>query len=448
MTALPGVPAPASRRWILLAPASRRWILLALASLGLSAAAALALALARTPVLTALVAADTFPRALVVHVNLATLIWYVSMAGALWTERLPASRAPVANLAFALSCAGMVGVVATGLGAAGAPVLANYVPYLQSWLFLASLGCFAAGGLATALLSLQRPDGTFEWGLAVARLPFMMAAVYLLLELRNGGSLIDAVWGAGHVLQFGYVTLLMAIWLRLVERAGGRSLDARVAVLLFLAAALPSVLGPALLLSGTPAAELHAFHTQWMRLANWPAPLLFGLLLLGRRRAWRAAGFVPSVALLVIGLAAGAAIGAQTTMVPAHYHGTIGAFTLALMAVALDRASPAGTSPARSRWGSLPLSLYAFANATLIAGLAWSGALGAPRKTAFINAGADLAPTLAAALTGLGGVATIAAVGFFVIVTASRILRPCSNRPQPCPSSKSTRSAAMFVAEP
>lgn len=417
-------------------PVSQRWMLLAVVSLGLSAVAALALALARTPVLTALVGANLFPRALVVHVNLATLIWYLAMAAALWTERLPASRAT--NAAFVLATAGVFGVVATGFTATGAPVLANYVPYLDSPAFLASLAAFAAGGLATALLSLQRPACAVEWGFALARVPFVMGAAYLLLELGRGGDLVAAVWGAGHVLQFGYVTLLMAIWLRIVERAGARPLPTAVAAALFAAAALPSLLGPLLLLTGTAAGELHAFHTELMRVANWPAPLLFALVLLSRgRSAWRAAGFVPSVGLFAIGIAAGAAIDAQTTMVPAHYHGTIGAFTLALMAAALARVSPAPASRTHR-----PLGAYALANTLLIAGLAWSGALGAPRKTGFAG-GADLAPTLSAALTGIGGIATVAAVVYFVTVLVPRIFSPCSSRPLPPPPAR----AATFAPE-
>lgn len=426
-------------------PVSQRWLVLAVASLGLSAIAALALALARTPVLTALVGSDVFPRALVVHVNLATLIWYVSMAAALWTERVAGWRATAAEIAFAFALAGMLGVVMAGFTSAGTPVLANYVPYLQAPAFLASLGCFAAGGLATALLSVRWPRDTVEWGFTLARVPFAMGAAYLLLDLGKGASLGDAVWGAGHVLQFGYVTLLMTIWLRLVERGGGRTPGGKVAVPLFAAAALPSIVGPWLLLSGAPSAELHAFHTQLMRVANWPAPLLFGLLLC--RHGWRGAGVVASLALLVIGLAAGAAIDAQTTMVPAHYHGTIGAFTLALMAVALARVPPAAKRPDFSQSDAVPLVLYAAANATLIAGLAWSGVLGAPRKTAFIAAGSDVAPAVAAALIGIGGVATVGAVGFFVTVVVSRILRPCPPHPLQVPHPTNTPSAATSGAE-
>lgn len=428
------------------APVSQRWLVLAVASLGLSAIAALALALARTPVLTALVGSDVFPRALVVHVNLATLIWYVAMAGALWTEGVTGWRASAARFAFAFALAGMLGVVVAGFVSTGTPMLANYVPYLRSPAFLASLGCFAAGGLATALLSVRRPHGTVEWGFTLARLPFVMGGANLLLDLTNGASLGDALWGAGHVLQFGYVTLLMAIWLRLVERDGGRGLAATIAMPLFAAAALPSVVGPALLLSGATAGELHAFHTQLMRVANWPAPLMFGLLL-WCRGGWRTVGFVPSLALLVIGLVAGVAIDAQTTMVPAHYHGTIGAFTLALMAVALSRVPPPGPRAGFPRRAAMPLYFYATANATLIAGLAWSGALGAPRKTAFIAAGADLAPTLAAALTGIGGVATVGAIGFFVTVVVSRIFRPCPPHPLQARYPANAPSAATSAAE-
>jgi len=428
------------------APVSQRWLVLAVASLGLSAIAALALALARTPVLSAVVGSGVFPRALVVHVNLATLIWYVSMAGALWTERVAGWRATAAEVAFALACAGVLGIVATGFASAGAPVLANYVPYLQNPAFLASLGCFAAGGLATALLSVRSPRDAVEWGFVLARVPFVMGATYLLLDLGNDAPLGDALWGTGHVLQFGYVTLLMAVWLQLVGRGGGRGLEADVAVPLFAIAALPSIAGPLLLLSGAPDSELHAFHTDLMRVANWPAPLLFGLLLC-RRDGWRTAGVVPSLALLVIGLAAGVAIDAQTTMVPAHYHGTIGAFTLALMAVALARVPPAGKRADFSRRTAAPLVFYAAANAALIAGLAWSGALGAPRKTAFIAGGPDLAPTVAAALTGVGGVATVGAIGFFVTVIVSRILRPCPPHPLQAPHPTTTPSAATSAAE-
>lgn len=427
---------------------SHYWLLLAVSSLGLSALAALVLVLARTPILTALVAPDIFPRALVVHVNLATLIWYLSMAGALWTEALPEHRRVAAMVAFFVAATGAFGVVATGFAAAGAPVLANYVPYLQNPVFVGSLACFATGGLATALISVTRPRDTAEWGFMIARWPFFMGGAYLLLSLWKGAPLIDALWGTGHVLQFGFVTLLMAIWLRLAERVGVQPPSAPLAIALFATASLPATLAPLLQIAGAlDHGTLHTFHTQLMRWANWPAPLLFGLILLqGGRDALIAHGFAASIALFVIGILAGAAIDSQTTMIPAHYHGTIGAFTLALMAAVLARVSPAMNALGPPRPSRRPLTLYAAGIIMLIAGLAWSGTLGAPRKMAFNADGAELAATLAAALTGTGGAVTIIGVGLFVTIAVPRIVRLCKTRPQQISNPDRQAVASTFAA--
>lgn len=404
---------------------SHVWLLLAVASLGLAALAALALVFARTPILTAFVGPDAFARALVVHVNFATLIWYFAASCALWTERLPAARRHAAAGACVLGAGGALGVAISGMSAAGSPVLANYIPFVDSPFFLAALACFAVAGLATALLSLQRPRDAAEWGFVLARWPFLMAAVYLVLRLNGGASLVEAVWGAGHVLQFGFVTLLMAIWLRLVQCAGGAPLPTRWAIALFAAAALPATITPVLYVSGTLEGQaLYDFHTTLMRWANWPAPLLFGLLLVfGRPLARRAAGFYASVGLLIAGCLAGFAIDSETTLVPAHYHGTIGAFTLALMAATRARLMPQG--PGVAGMSRLPLTLYASGSGVLIVGLAWSGMLGAPRKSSFDAVDADLATTLSAVITGLGGVITVSAVVLFVIIAVSGVYRLC-----------------------
>lgn len=420
---------------------SQHWLLLGVSSLGLSALAALILALARTPGLTQLIASDLFPRALVVHVNLATLIWYFAMASAFWTERLPPRRRRGAQAAFAVAAAGATGVIVGGLAVPGTPVLANYVPYVDSPLFMGSLACVATGVLATALLSLARPRDSAEWGFAVARWPFMMAAVYLAARLTEGAGLDDAIWGAGHILQFGYVALLMAIWLRLVEREGHTLLPPGLARALFAAAVLPATIAPVATFI-LPGGDLHALHTLLMRWTSWPAPVLFGLALLRvGLPAAPARAFAASFGLLLAGTLAGALIERQTTMIPAHYHGTIGAFTLALMTAALARVTPPEKfrKPAR-----IPLALYTFGISLLIAGLAWSGALGAPRKQPFAADGAELSTTLAAALTGLGGAITVAAVCAFAILTVRRLVPLCNPTSSPLPRNR--RAAAPTFA--
>lgn len=425
---------------------SHRWLLAAAISLGLSSVAAVALVLARTPVLTSLIPADSFPRALVVHVNLATLLWYFAMAGALWTERLDTRRHRIAAALNLGGIAGALGVIATGLLAPGSPILANYIPYVDHPLFLGSLGLFALTTLVTAGISLTRPRDTAEFGFAIARLPFFMAALYMLFALRQGMGLVDALWGTGHILQFGFVTLMMAIWLRLTQRSGADDPPARLTVALFSAASLPAIVAPGLLLVGGDHDNLHDLHTQIMRWANWPAPLVFGLLLACRPGARRADGFSASLGLYCIGILAGTAIDSQTTLIPAHYHGTIGAFTLAQMAAVIARLSPAYGAREPAAPTRKPLSLYAFGIATLICGLAWSGILGAPRKTGFSSAGAEPGAIIAAALTGVGGIITIIGVAYFALIVAPRIVRLCNTRTAPMSPHSSSAPAATFAA--
>ncbi|AYH42052.1 hypothetical protein [Azoarcus sp. DN11] len=425
---------------------SHRWLLVAASSLGLSAVAATALVLARTPILTSLVPPDSFPRALVVHVNLATLLWYFAMAAALWTETLGARRQRLAGTLQLVGAAGALGVIAAGLLAPGNPVLANYVPYLDHPLFLASLALFAGAGLCTAGISLIRPRDVAEWGFAIARLPFLMATIYLLLAWHREMRLIDALWGAGHILQFGFVTLMMSIWLRLSERADAGGLSPAIAIPLFALASLPAIIAPTLLLAGVDHGTLHDLHTQAMRWSNWPAPLAFGLLLALRKGARRADGFAASLGLYCIGILAGAAIDSQTTLIPAHYHGTIGAFTLAQMAAVLARLSPPQDAKRSAKPTRRPLSIYFFGITTLICSLAWSGMLGAPRKVAFSAAGAELPAIIAAALTGLGGTITIVGVAYFAFIAVPRIVNLCQAASSPISPQNSPAAAATFAA--
>lgn len=425
---------------------SQRWLLAATISLGLSSVAAAALVLARTPVLTTFIPPDSFPRALVVHVNLATLLWYFAMANALWTERLEARRQSIAAALNLGGIAGALGVVTTGLLAPGSPILANYIPYVGHPLFLGSLALFALTTLLTAGLSLSRPRDTAEFGFAIARLPFIMAAAYMLIAVSQEMGLVDALWGAGHILQFGFVTLMMAIWLRLIQRMGAEGPPAWLTVTLFAAASLPASVAPALLLAGVDHDNLHGIHTEIMRWTNWPAPLIFGLLLACQPGARRACGFTASLGLYCVGIVAGTAIESQTTLIPAHYHGTIGAFTLAQMAAVIARLSPAHNAREPAAPTRKPLAIYAFGITTLICGLAWSGILGAPRKTAFNSTEAEPGAIIAAALTGLGGVITIIGVAYFALTVAPRIARLCNPRITPMSPHSNAPPAATFAA--
>ena len=140
---------PAHYRLAVAADARRRlatgWLLLGVSALVASGVFSVLLVLSRTPGLKELFpVADFFRVALVVHVDLSVLVWFVAFAGVFWSlagsrQWLLAGRA--ALLLCALGTLGMV--VAPFLGSAR-PVMANYVPVLDGPLFLAGLLVFGA----------------------------------------------------------------------------------------------------------------------------------------------------------------------------------------------------------------------------------------------------------------------------------------------------------------
>lgn len=405
----------------------RAWLLMAVAALGLSALCAIALVAARTPFIGTWMPDDAFARALVLHVDLATLVWFMSSACALWALRLPARRQSTAWVAYAIAGVGATAFLVAGLGVPGQAVLSNYVPMVDHPIFLFGLIWFALGVAVSALTNCRYGAAGDSEGLEWAKLPLAMAALALLLASLNPSGhasaavLESAVWGAGHLLQFSYVLLLMYGWCVLGGTLGVAEIALPVKRALFMLAAIPVLATPVLhWVFRDDAHGLWLAYSQLMRWASWPAPLALGGVLLARllRDRTRSASpeglaLIGSVALFAVGCLAGASIRAETTLVPAHYHGTIGAVTAALMALAYRMLPVLGANalaPSRAR---VQLAVYLLGLLVLICGLAWSGALGAPRKSPFAADGASPATILAASLIGIGGAASIGSVLVF-----------------------------------
>jgi heme/copper-type cytochrome/quinol oxidase subunit 1 len=122
-----------------------------------------------------------------------------------------------------------------------------------------------------------------------------------------------------------------------------------------------------------------------------------------------------SVGLFVLGCLVGAGIRGETTAVPAHYHGTVGAVTLAYMLWARTSLERFGLNLRQHwLWRWQPL-IYGLGITLMVFGLAWAGRLGVPRKaphveTAMVDGGHHLAMGLA----GVGGLLATAGAGIFV----------------------------------
>jgi len=406
------------------------WLCLALGALAVSTLFALLLVISRTPLVAHSLSPDFFAGALVMHVNLAVTVWFLAFAAVWWTLTGPAGGWRLAWSGWGLSVAGVCALLLARLAGEHRPVLSNYVPVIDGPVFLAGLTLFFAGiGLVAWRILYARGEGLA----AGARLAAVIALLALgvmagtALLLPDASDYENLFWGGGHLLQFTHTLLLIAAWQVLAGRAGVPAPRLRPAAI-FVLAAIPALFAP-LILFFVPAGSESWRHawTEVMRWGSWPVAVGFGLWLALAMRchpapaavAWRAALWL-SLCLFAAGLLAGALIREDNVMVTAHYHGTVGAITLAFMAVTHHLLERLGLRPTPVRRLRRQFQLYGGGLLLLILGLFWSGLHGVQRKT---PGAAMLDPVQAwggMLLMGIGGFIGLAATVWFLWL----VLRP------------------------
>ena len=450
------------------ARAARQWLGLSLAVLVLAGFFALLVVIARMPPFDRYVTDPLFfKRCLVVHVNLALVAWFYSFAAALLLA-LP-SRKAIGPLARCSPYIGGVGI-AMMLCAAGMPgsqpVLSNYIPMIDHWLFGVGQVTFGAGVLASLLdrrllpwndgerSFLEIPDAARP-GLRATAAALVLAAITFGLAWSNLPPGVAPnvhyellVWGGGHVLQLACTLAMLTVWLILLTSALGHSPVSRgAAALLFAALLLPWTIAPLLTLEGTWTTSYRTGLTHLMQLAIFPGVLVF-LLLCGRslvraRQSGRIdatsladpriSAFLVSGGLTVLGFALGASIRGSNTMVPAHYHAAIGAVTVSFMAVTYLMLGAFGFSIATPRlrraaaWQPL---VYGIGQMVFAAGFGLAGAYGMSRKAyGAEQAARSAAETAGLVIMGVGGFVAIAGGLLFLGVVFAIWRRGTATRP-------------------
>jgi hypothetical protein len=459
-TALPSEPAdyrlPLQGTRLALA---RAWLGLGLAALIGSGLFSVLLVLARTPGVNAwLPGTDFFRTALVVHVDLSVLVWFFAIAGLLWSLEV-AQRVEGAGWA----ALGAAGVGAALMAAApfvdpGVPVMANYVPVIESGTFLAGLAVFGLGCLllvGQALAGVPRLralDGAaaMRFGLYAAAVAAAVAALAFVASLALVPTALDGkayweilFWGGGHALQFTWTLLMLVAWLWLAQATGATvPLSARVTLGLFAIALAAVVVTPAAyVLHDVTTVEYRALNTWGMRigggLAILPIALAVALALVRRHagggitdeaRPLRAA-LIASIALFAAGGLIGIAINGSNVKIPAHYHGCIVGVTLALMGLVYHLLPRLGYGTPRGRMAVLQPGLYGAGQLMHIVGLVWSGGYGVQRKVA----GAEQVlrspgEVFGMGLMGLGGAVAILGGLLFVVVVWRAMRGPTAAR--------------------
>lgn len=397
----------------------RGWLWLALLSLIVPGLTALLLVALRSLAVDVGSWTAIFRSALVVHVDLSVFVWFMAVAGLLWSLR-PSVAKP--KTPWTLAAIGALLIAIAPLFGGAEPVLNNYIPVLRHPLFFIGLGLFTLGMLLAASRGMQSDSTQHEaiaegWILRAAALTTGIAAVVFVHTFaRTPQGLIPEqyfetlFWGAGHVLQFVYGLLLLFAWLRLAAALNyplPQNGTFAIAVLLSL---LP--LSYAVWLELTApilSADYRLGYSTLMRWGNAWGPLLIGLPLLWQSLRNLTNGLCPhqrpirmallsSFVVFAVGGALGYAIQETNTVVPAHYHGSIVGVTLALMGLIYSLMPRLGYAPVSGRIASWQPAVYAIGQLMHVAGLALQAA---PRKTVGVEV--DALGTFATQLTRWGG---------------------------------------------
>lgn len=430
------------------------WLCLAVASLLLAGTFAVVLVVGRLPGLSGLFTdSDLFRRGLVVHVVLSLVIWFYAFTTALHLL-VPDGAGRGARLGPGLATAGVVSIVVAGGATGGPPILANYVPVIDHPLFLVGLLLFAVGvGVAIIRPGLwpspEARRGFFAIpaaahpGLRAAAVAMLLAIVTFHASFTVTPTNLPAdlyyervMWGGGHVLQFASVAAMISVWLMLLTSLTGEDVISRRASALWFGALItPLLAAPLLPLWGTDSEVYRTGFTRLMELGIFPVVMVMtGLCLRALRRARRRgvelslrdprlSGFWASVALTLVGFCLGAMISGSNTLVPAHYHASIGAVTAAFMAMTYGLLEPLGArvtnSRLRQRAGLQPLA-FGVGQLVFTLGFAMAGAYGTARKTyAADQALHHLGQKVGLAVMGIGGLlAVVGGIAYLALVVA------------------------------
>jgi hypothetical protein len=422
------------------------WLLLGLSALVVGGIYTILIVLSRTPFFQEIVPwVDFFHTALVVHVNLTVLVWFLAFAGVCWSYG-DSGRCLACGWAALLLCSlGTLIIVVSPFTGESHPLMNNYIPVLQNSTFFAGLALFGLGFLLLVLRSCltafdsdnqSSGESSLRFGLFVAVVASLFALAALLFSYLgmdpgfSGLAYYDRLfWGSGHIIQFSHTQLMLVAWLWLASISGARlRLSARVTLLLFILGLQPVLAAPVIYLVFDVSSGQHLFwFIQLMMYGGAIAAVPIGVAVaLAIVEKWRPTpgyevernALLFSLILFGTGGCIGFMIRGSTVTVPAHYHGSIVGITIAFMGISYHLLAQLGYRKVRGRLARWQPGIYGGGQLMHIVGLAWSGGYNVARKSTDAERGIEQITGMG--LMGFGGlVSIVGGITFLVLMYRS-----------------------------
>ncbi len=441
---------------------SKLWFGLSIAALLIAGFMSLSFIIGRAPVISEWITDPQWiKRVLIVHVNLALIIFIYAFYCGLYML-IPHKNANIKLPYFGLFLA----IIATLLLIinifipSATPILSNYVPLLDSTSFKWALILFAISVIITVsgprLITRTKVYGiTDKPIISKAAIPALQSAAMLIILslivlfvswLKNDNNLVPFVyydrllWGAGHILQFVNSAITVAAWLIIARRLLGVSvMSFRLSAILFALFTLPVLFSPLLLTDGTSSAKYLLGFTSYMRWGIFPIVSLIMLILIYKVFSAKNdaeppvrsiqnpyfTGLMVSLAFMIIGFIVGALIRGSNTLIPAHYHATLGSITVAFITLTyyllevFDKPFP---SVKTRNWAAYQPVIFGLGQLLFVFGFAYAGAHGLARKS--FGAEQVIGSTealIGLIVSGIGGLLAIIGGLIFLLVIISSI---------------------------
>ncbi|MEE8366204.1 MAG: cbb3-type cytochrome c oxidase subunit I [Gammaproteobacteria bacterium] len=418
------------------------WLFLGLAALVIGGLFTILIVLSRTPFFQDIIPwVDFFHTALVVHVDLTVLVWFLAYAGVLWSYNSSNRCLSCGWISLALASLGTLIITLSPFTGESHPLMNNYVPVLQSTTFFIGLGVFGLGFCLLVLrtflttgTSVNKTSGesVLRFGLFVALMASLFALGAFILsylgidEGFEGQAYYDRLfWGSGHIIQFSHTQLMLVAWLWLATVSGAYlRLSPRVVLALFVLGLSPVSVAPIIYLAFDVSSGHHLFwFIQLMKYGGALAAVPIGLAVtLAIVEKWRPIAefevernaLLYSVLLFGIGGIIGFMITGSNVTVPAHYHGSIVGVTIAFMGMTYHLLPHLGFRKVTGRAARWQPGIYGIGQLMHIAGLAWSGGYDVQRKSTGAEQGFEQIAGMG--LMGLGGLISIIGGIIFLVV--------------------------------
>lgn len=445
------------------------WLFFAISSLIFAGLFAFLVVMARTPVIQ-----DLFPRtdyvrvALVSHVILSFVIWFLAFKGLLWTLAgtvlLGAGQfsKTAGWTGYLLSVAGMLSIVITAVLGLGAPQFINYIPVLTHPLFYAGLLLLFAGITMTLLntfltIGKAKRTGIFQgrlplptFGMIIAGIAFTSAVTcfglsfYFQVIAPSGQrpvSLEGLFWGGGHVLQFANTIAMITAWLFLTylvfREFPLRESYSRPLYAFYLIFILPAPL--IYFIFDTNSRGYTKGFTSLMEYGLGPSTVIFSVAILAmigskrlRELPWKRPEFsslLLSMALFALGGVISFKIYGYNTKIPSHYHGVIGGVTLAFMGLTNYVLTILNKEVCSRKMAALHPYVYGTGQALFVLGMFWAGSHGVARKTFGAAQNLDnIAKVLGMAIVGIGGIIAIIGGIMFIVNSVMSMIQTSARR--------------------